>query len=77
MFLRWEYIVTAVLIWLAYLWTREVYERFPQDLEELANSDEPVAKAVIIFYWLATAAIVVIVGGMVWRSVRVIIDLLR
>jgi hypothetical protein len=77
MFPGWGPIAAAVFVWLAYLWTREVYKRFDKDLEELANSNEPIAKAVIILYWLATVVIVIVVGTMVWRSVNVIIGLLR
>ena len=70
-------VVTVLLVWFAYRWTYEVYERRAADIEELANSDEPMARVMIVFYWVATVVIVVIVGGMVWRSVSVVLDMLR
>jgi len=77
MFLNSGLIITVVFVLLAYLWIREVYERFEKDVEELANSDEPVAKAVIILYWIATIVIAIVVGSMIWRSVKTIISFLR
>ena len=72
-----EHLVAALLVWAAYLWTREIYDRFPADLEELANSDDTIARGVIVFYWLATLAFLALAAWRVYVSASMIINSLR
>ncbi len=63
-------VITGLLLWLAFWWVRDVWERRAQDFEELANSDDPVHKGIIVIYWVATIAIVVLAGRFIYVTFR-------
>ncbi len=50
--------IKAVLFVLGLAWCREVFGRFRKDLVELRDSDDNVARGVIILFWVLTIFVI-------------------
>ncbi len=77
MFLNVRQIVTAVvgaLLLVAGLWwCKQILGRWRDDVAELKESQDILAKGVIVFFWLLTLAIIVLIVKFTWRIVNNIV----
>ena len=65
----------AFLLLLGILWCREIFGRFHSDLEELRKTQDTVHKAVILFYWVLTVPIMIVMAAIVWTGVGGLIQM--
>jgi len=69
-------ILKAVLLIAGLWWCKEIFVRLPSDINELRESDKKFIKAVILFYWILTVGIIILIGKFVWGLISNIIEAL-
>lgn len=67
-------LISAVFLVGGLLWCREMYHRFPSDVARLKESDEAAEKGVIVFLWVVTGGIVLLIVAFGWGLVRAILS---
>ncbi len=70
-------VLGAILLVVGLWWCREIIRRWRDDVAELKRPDDILAKAVIVFFWLVTLAIVVVIVKFVWGVVQSIVTAFR
>jgi len=66
--------IRAILLIGGLLWCREMYQRFPSELARLKESDDDAEKGVIIFLWVLTAGVVLLIAAFTWGLLRAILS---
>ena len=67
-------LLVLVLLVGGLLWCREMYHRFSSDLARLKESDDSAEKGVILFLWVVTGGIILLVGSFTWGLARGILS---
>ncbi len=65
----------AFLFLLGFLWCREILGRFHSDLEELKKTQNSGEKAVILFFWVLTVPIMIVMAVIIWIGVSGLIEM--
>ncbi len=76
-FLDFGLVFNAILLVAGLWWCKEVFERWRDDVAELKESDDNVRKCVVLFFWLFTLTIIVLIVNFVWGIVENIINAFR
>ena len=67
----------AILLVLGLWWCKDVLGRLRSDIAELKESDDSAHKGVIVFYWILTVGIMILLAIFVWGILSNIIGALR
>ena len=57
---------TAFLFVFGLWWCKDVIGRFPKDLNEFRTAKRSADKGIIVFFWVLTAGILILVGWFAW-----------
>lgn len=60
MFLDFGAIINAILVVVGIVWCREMFSRWRRDLAEFRAPKDPTDRQVLVFLWIVTAVIVVL-----------------
>jgi hypothetical protein len=66
-------LVQAILLVAGLWWCKEMWDRFPADRKRLKESQDSGEKGVIIFFWVVTAGIVILIVTFAWGLLRAIL----
>ena len=77
MFLTFGLVLNAILLVAGLWWCKEVFERWRDDVAELKASDDRIKQGVIVFIWLLTLGIIVLIVNFVWAIVANILNAFR
>ena len=77
MFNRYWIVVQVGLLIFGFIWCKEVIGRFRSDLTDLKETDDAGHKGVIVFFWLVTVIIMILMAIFAWYLVGNIIEAIR
>ncbi len=77
MFLDFGLVFNALLLVAGLWWCKEVFERWRGDLAELKATDDRIKQGVIIFFWLVTLGIIVLIVNFIWPLAKNIVNAFR
>ena len=77
MFLNFGLVVNAVLLVAGLLWCKEIFGRLRSDVDDLKESDDNIQKGVIVFFWVLTIIIVILIINFLWGLINNIVEFLR
>lgn len=60
MFLNFGVVINAILVAVGILWCREMLGRWRRDLAEIRNPKDPADRQALVFLWVVTAVIVLL-----------------
>ncbi|MCZ6690417.1 MAG: hypothetical protein O7H41_12500 [Planctomycetota bacterium] len=65
----------AFVFLLGLLWCREILGRFHSDLEEFKKTQDSGEKAVLLFFWVLTVPIMIVMAVIIWIGVSGLIEM--
>jgi hypothetical protein len=77
MYLSYELVFEAVLLVAGIWWCKEIFDRLKSDVALLKESDDNIRKAVVIFFWLLTIGVIILIVNFVWSIINNIIHAVR
>ena len=67
-------VLRVLLLVIGVLWCRDVFGRFRSDVAVIRESDDRGHKAVVIFWWILTAGVVLLMLSFAWNLLGNVIE---